>query len=99
MDKGKVKEILLFQSTRNVANLYKRFLTVLESNRNEHRIMLNKLIEGLPPEHHHQLVLADYFNNDKFTYLRKQVLDAGNDCIRELENIIDNLEIDFKHKE
>ena len=96
MEKNKAKEILKYQANRNVSNLYKRYLTILESNRNDHRIMLNKLVASLPPEFHHQVVLADYFSQEKFSYLRKQVLDAGNDCIREIENTIENMEVGFK---
>ena len=38
----------------------------------------------------------DTFDNDKYNYIRKKTLDAGNDIVRELEQNLEKLEIRIK---
>ena len=40
----------------------------------------------------------DYFDADKYNYIRKKVLDGGNEIVRELEKAFDHLDIDIKEQ-
>jgi hypothetical protein len=41
-------------------------------------------------------VQADYFDEDKLKYLRKKVLDMGNEVIRSNDSDLENFTITFK---
>jgi len=94
----KAGEIIHFQMVRHVVLLYKRFLTTLEDNKESHEAMLEKLELMLPKEYHNLVRAADYFDDQKFNYLRKKVLDAGNETLRELEKVLEYFEVKFKDK-
>lgn len=81
MDINKIKEILLFQTQRNIILLYKRYLNLVEDLQEEHINMLNKLNKKVDLE---TLKNIDYFDENKYNYLRKKVLDLGNETIREI---------------
>lgn len=76
-----VKDILDFQVKRSVTTLYKQFLVVLEDLQEEHNRFLKK--SNLPDE-------ANYLDQAKIDYLRKKVLDSGNNCEREIKTVIDH---------
>lgn len=77
------EEIRNFQVKRNVVSLYKAFLIMLEDLEEEHIQHFDKLYEEFK-EQEATIRQADYFTDDKMSYLRKKVLDAGNDCIRSI---------------
>jgi len=77
------KEIESFQIKRNVISLYKNFLVLLEDLEQEHIDHFNKLYKNF--EKDKEIInQADYFSENKMSYLRKKVLDLGNDCIRSI---------------
>lgn len=83
---GKVlteEEIKNFQVRRSVISLYKFFLIMLEDLEEEHAGHFEKLYEKFS-DNTDIIKQADYLTDDKMSYLRKKVLDAGNDCIRNL---------------
>jgi hypothetical protein len=86
MDINKIKEILLFQTQRNIILLYKRYLNLVEDLQEEHVNMLNKLNKKVDLE---TLKNVDYFDENKYNYLRKKVLDLGNETIREISKNMD----------
>ena len=67
-----IKEILTFQVHRNVVNLYKRYLNLIEDLQEEHISMLNKLNKKIDLE---TLKNVDYFDENRYNYVRKKVLD------------------------
>lgn len=75
-----------FRARRLVTSLFKGFLVLLEDLEEEHFRNFDKLKNALPKEYAPLLDQADYLDEQKMDYLRKKVLDAGNSCIRELEN-------------
>ena len=77
------EEIREFQIRRSVTSLYKTFLIILEDLREENLDHFDKLYKAFPDK---ETVIrqADYFTEEKLSYLRKKVLDAGNDCIRNI---------------
>lgn len=84
----KIKEFILFQINRNIILLYKRYLNLLEDLQEEHVNMLNKLNKKVDLE---TLKNVDYFDENKYNYLRKKTLDLGNETVREINKTLDFL--------
>ena len=80
---------------RNTKRLFKTFLILLEDLKTEHDIHFCKLRKNLP-QYKELLEQGDYFDEKKMQYLRKKVLDMGNENIRsnddDLEKLIDEYE-------
>lgn len=93
---ARAQEMLRFQIRRNVVQLFKRFLETVESIGDCHEESLDKLRQNLPKEYQKYINLADYFTPIREEAIRKQILDAGNDCIRSLEEEIKQFEIKLK---
>lgn len=80
---------------KHIKTLFKSFLILIEDLHKEHEINFNKLKKSLP-EDQQLIVQADYFDEDKLKYLRKKVLDMGNEVIRSNDNDLENFTISFK---
>jgi len=89
----KLKEFLVFQVHRNIVSLYKRYLNLIEDIQEEHINMLNKLNSKIDQE---TLKNVDYFDENKYNYLRKKVLDLGNETVREITKNLDLLNMEIK---
>tara|TARA_Y100000361_G_C10996284_1_gene256878 strand:+ start:278 stop:577 length:300 start_codon:yes stop_codon:yes gene_type:complete len=89
----KLKEYLTFQIHRNIVNLYKQHLVLLQDIAVEHQEMMGKLRHHIDKE-----ILEDvnYLNKNKLKYYRKKTLDVGNEAIRDFENSVENLKITLK---
>lgn len=85
ISKDDLKDILLFQIKRRITLLYKNFISMVEDIGEDHEAMMVRLESKMPPEYSKILDDYDYFNEDKYKYLRKKILDLGNDAIREIE--------------
>lgn len=83
MDKGQLKELLEFQINRNIINLYKSFLIMMEDMHDQHENNFRKLKNSLPEEVD-LIDQADYWDESRMDYLRKKILDKGNDSLREV---------------
>lgn len=94
------EDLLKFQLARNVTQLYKTFLIIVEDLNKENEIAFQKLKRQIP-SHTSSLDCANYFDDAKMEYVRKKILDAGNGCIRsmtgEMENF--NINVSLKNKE
>jgi len=82
--------------SRNTKVLFKSFLILMEDLRQDHLINFSKLRKALPEEYSSLIDQADYFDQHKMQYLRKRILDMGNECIRESENDLETFTISFK---
>ena len=91
----KLKEFLLFQIHRNITSLYKRYLNLIEDIQEEHINMLNKLNNKIDQETWKNL---DYFDDNKYNYLRKKILDLGNETSREIIKNFDLLNVEIKNE-
>lgn len=85
---SKIKDFALFQINRNIVLLYKRYINLIEDLQEEHVNMLNKLNSKVDME---TLKNVDYFDDNRYNYLRKKVLDFGNETIREINKTLDFL--------
>lgn len=92
----KARQMVLFGVKRANAQLFKRFLEILERLGDEHDESLAKLREHLPGDFKKYVDLADHFTPAQGDLLRKEVLDAGGDSYRAMETLLQDFDIDFK---
>jgi len=81
---------------KNTKNLFKGFLFLVEDLHVDHTINFDKLYDSIPEEYHPLIHQADYMDEKKMAYLRKKILDIGNDTIRNMESELDKFTIHFK---
>ena len=82
---------------RNTKKLFKSFLILLEDLKTDHDIHFCKLRKNLP-EHKALIEQADYFDEKKMQYLRKKILDTGNENIRSNDDDLEKFTIEFQFK-
>ena len=90
---GQLKELLIFQINRGIVNLYKKYFLIIQDLKQEHETLLEKVAQETSPDFPQKI---DYFTEDKYNYIRKKILDAGNDSIRELEKTLEVIDVRFK---
>lgn len=95
IDNNSIKQYVLFQINRNIVNLYKRYLNLIEDLQEEHLNMLNKLNSKIDQT---TLKNIDYFDENKYNYIRKKILDLGNETSRELEKNFEFLDLQINRK-
>ena len=76
--------------------LFKSFLVLIEDLNKDHLINFHKLKKNLPQEYGPLIDQADYFDQHKLQYLRKKILDMGNESIRAAETNFEKFTISFK---
>lgn len=91
----KVKEYVSFQIHKSLVNLYKKYLTLIEDLREDHENMVYKISDKI---NENTLKNVDYFDDNKYNYLRKKILDIGNEAIREIEKNFEFINMDFKNE-
>jgi hypothetical protein len=95
IDSDELREVILFQLNRNIVVFYKKYLSILEDISTDHQIMKNKMNDHLPKDF---LDNVDYLDRDKYNYIRKKILDGGNEIYRELESSLNLLNFKIKEK-
>ena len=93
---AKAEEILSFQVNRQVTNLFKEYLFILEKLVDEHKESSDKLKQFLPDQYKVYVDLSDFLTETKFSFLRREILGRGNDAIRNVDQELDKFKIDFK---
>lgn len=89
----KVKDYVSFQIHKSLVNLYKKYLILIEDLREDHDNMVDKISNKIDEN---TLKNIDYFDDNKYNYLRKKILDIGNETIREIEKNFDFIKMEFK---
>ena len=89
----KVKDYVSFQIHKSLVNLYKKYLVLIEDIREDHENMVDKISDKVDEN---LLKNIDYFDDNKYNYLRKKILDIGNEAIREIEKNFDFIKMEFK---
>lgn len=95
---SKEQELLNFQINRLIKNLIRNNLNLIADIKEEKEATFDKIYELLLEEDKHKLDLLDYFDDNKFNYIRKKILDLTNDYLREFETILGNYDIQFKEE-
>ena len=83
--------------SRGTKRLFKTFLVLLEDLKVEHDIHFCKLRKNLP-KHKDLIEQADYLGEEKMQYLRKKILDMGNENTRANQNDLEKFTIHFEFK-
>ena len=90
------KAFLLEQIKRSVKKSYKSYLKDLD---NLHQKQLKSIFDNqgkIDPEVINSFIVLD---DQTFSQMRKNILDAGNNMSREIENLFENLIININNKE
>jgi hypothetical protein len=93
------KKILSRRQCESTTFLFKQFLKIIEDLKREHDVAYKKLYENLPAEYAPILNVANYFDLDKMSHLRKRILDLGNETMRSNDTELDNFTISFVFKD
>ena len=64
----------------------------------DHDFHYQKLYENLPKEYNPIIHTADHFTPEKVNWIRKRILDFGNESIRNLGSELDNYTVSFVFK-
>lgn len=89
------KKNLNRRSEYEISNLFKAMLSILEDMKMDHDFHYKKLYENIPQEHHKIIDTANHFTPEKVGWIRKRILDVGNESIRNLYSEIDNYTVTF----
>jgi hypothetical protein len=93
------QDFLADRSDRHIRFLFKSFLSILEELQDNHQINFGKLKNSIPEKYYDLVEMADYFDEDYFEIYRKKILDVGNSVLREYNNEIETLTVEFKFKQ
>lgn len=88
------KKILSDRVNGSTKSLFKSFLVIIEDLHAENQIAFNKLKKHIP-EHSSIIDQANYLDEDKMQYLRKKILDIGNESIRGSNSDLEKFTIKF----
>jgi len=82
-------------SQREISKLFKGMLKMLEDMKADHDFHYEKLYQNIPEKYHDVLNTANHFTPDKVNWIRKRILDLGNESIRNLSDETDNYTVSF----
>ena len=89
------KKKLFIESEKQMSGLFKMMLMMVEDMKKDHDFHYAKLYDNIPEEYHRIIDTADHFTPDKVNWIRKRILDIGNESIRNLDSNFDNYTIKF----
>ena len=85
-------------SNDEISRLFKMMLYMVEDMKKDHDFHYEKLYKEIPNEHHAIIRTANHFTPEKVNWIRKRILDYGNESIRNLHSDIDNYTVSFIFK-
>ena len=89
------KKKLNDDSNQCISGLFKMMLMMVEDMKKDHDFHYQKLYENIPEEYHGIINTADHFTPEKVNWIRKRILDVGNESIRNLASELDNYTVTF----
>ena len=92
------KKKLSKDSSSEISSLFKLMLMRVEDMKKDHDFHYEKLYNEIPKEYHSVLRTADHFTDEKVSWIRKRILDFGNESIRNLDLKLDNYTVTFIFK-
>lgn len=93
------KEIVEKASNREIALVFKQMLYLLEDMKKDHDFHYQKLYDEIPEKYHPIIKTADHFTDDKVQWIRKRILDCGNDSLRKMSEELENFQVSFIFKQ
>jgi glucan phosphorylase len=92
------KKNLSIRSSAQISSLFKMMLIMVEDMKKDHDFHYQKLYDNIPEEYHLIINTADHFTEEKAAWIRKRILDLGNESIRNLDSELDNYTVSFIFK-
>tara|TARA_R100000005_G_C4896111_1_gene140505 strand:- start:412 stop:699 length:288 start_codon:yes stop_codon:yes gene_type:complete len=92
------KKKLESSSNDQISSLFKLMLMMVEDMKKDHDFHYQKLYENIPDQYHGVINTADHFTPEKVNWIRKRILDVGNESIRNLAAELDNYTVTFVFK-
>jgi len=92
------KKNLVLKSEKEIGGLFKMMLLMVEDMKKDHDFHYQKLYENVPEEYHAVIDTANHFTPEKVNWIRKRILDFGNESIRNLGSELDNYTVSFVFK-
>lgn len=87
------------RSRDEVIRLFKIMLLLVEDMKKDHDYHYAKLYEEIPSKYHSIIRAADHFNDVKLSWIRKRILDHGNESIRNIQKELENYTVSFIFKD
>ena len=92
------KKNLSKDSNIEISRLFKMMLSMIEDMKKDHDFHYQKLYDNIPEEHHAVINTANHFTSEKVNWIRKRILDTGNESIRNFDSSLNNYTISFYFK-
>jgi glucan phosphorylase len=92
------KKNLSKSSNDEISRLFKMMLIMVEDMKKDHDFHYDKLYEHIPPDYHPVIDTANHFTPQKVNWIRKRILDIGNESIRNLDSSLNNYTVSFIFK-
>ncbi len=92
------KKKLNQRSDAEIARLFKLMLMMVEDMKVDHDFHYEKLYKNIPKEYHGIINTANHFTPEKLQWIRKRILDTGNESIRNLGSEFNNYKVSFIFK-
>lgn len=83
---------------QSITYLFKEMIKLAEDMKADHDFHYKKLYENIPSEYHNIINCADHFDENKFAWIRKKILDTGNESLRNFSAELENYTISFIFK-
>jgi hypothetical protein len=81
-----------------ITGLFKDMLKLIEDMKADHNFHYSKLYENIPSEYHSVINAANHFDEKKFVWIRKKILDIGNESLRDFSIEMENYTVSFIFK-
>jgi hypothetical protein len=78
--------------------LFKVMLKIIEDMKADHDYHYQKLYENIPSEYHSIINAANHFDDSKLAWIRKKILDTGNESLRDFTSELENYTVTFIFK-
>jgi hypothetical protein len=92
------KNSLEKKSKQSITAIFKKMLMMSEDFKQDHDYHYKKLYDNIPEEYHPVISTANHFDESKLAYIRKRILDQGNECLRNFSDEINNYTVSFVFK-
>ena len=92
------KNNLKTRSNDEISSLFKMMLMMVEDMKKDHDFHYDKLYQEIPDKYHPVINTADHFTEDKVSWIRKRILDYGNESLRSMKNELENYKVEFIFK-
>jgi hypothetical protein len=81
-----------------ITTMFKTNLKLAEDMKADHDYHYKKLYENIPSEYHPIIRAADHFDEQKMVWIRKKILDIGNEALRDFTSEMENYSVSFIFK-